>query len=55
MDCFPDWPEGNLRDFFLCVSFTFSLVPSSNKETVAGGGFSVEPDMSCVCLGEVMA
>lgn len=39
---------------FFYASFTFFLLPSSDKDAVAGSGFCTEPDMSCVCLDEVM-
>lgn len=51
---FPRLPRGQNWGNFLYVSFTFFLLPSSNKDAVTGGGFS-EPDMSCVCFDEVMA
>lgn len=55
VDCFPDYPQGILREFLLYVSFTFFLLPSSDKDAVAGNGFCTEPDMSYVCFNEVMA
>lgn len=39
---------------FFCFIHIFPL-PSSKKDAVAGGGFSTEPDMSCVCFYEVIA
>lgn len=56
MDCFPDYPEGTLREFFMFHShFLIFLLPSSDKDAVAGSGFCIEPDMSYVCFDEVMA
>ena len=60
VDCLPDYPEGKLKGnffcrFFVCVFHShFFVLPSSNKNTVAAGDFSPEPDMSCVCSDEVM-
>lgn len=48
-------PRGQTQGIFLDVSFTFFLLPSSNKDALAGGGFSTVLGMSCVCFDEVMA
>lgn len=50
---FPLMTQRSYSGNFLCVSLTFFLIPSWNKDAVAGSGCSAQPDVSCVCFGEV--
>lgn len=43
---FPRLPRGQTLGIFLLCHSHFPFV--SNKDTIAGRGFSTEPDMSCV-------